>query len=226
MALHVALAIACNDDAITLLPSGSPYQTFPGPGISGKHLTIRVSTGNPADVVLDGAGLDIVLELTNRDGTVIEHLTIRNRTGYPPTNSSGAGLKLNSSAVTIRNCVISGNSNRVIDPLFTNAAACDDRLDAGSPAINARRTDVYARPFADYLGNDRATDNPATNNTGIAFAGPVIDISASELEIACGDTPGVCDDIDFNNNGSFFDPCDIDAFLMVFSEGPCTPCGL
>jgi subtilisin-like proprotein convertase family protein len=35
-----------------------------------------------------------------------------------------------------------------------------------------------------------------------------------------------CDDIDFNNDGSFFDPCDIDAFLLVFSEGPCTLCGL
>jgi hypothetical protein len=32
-----------------------------------------------------------------------------------------------------------------------------------------------------------------------------------------------CDSIDFNNDGSFFDPTDIDAFLSVFSEGPCIP---
>jgi hypothetical protein len=32
-----------------------------------------------------------------------------------------------------------------------------------------------------------------------------------------------CDSIDFNNDGSFFDPQDIDAFLSVFSEGPCIP---
>jgi hypothetical protein len=32
-----------------------------------------------------------------------------------------------------------------------------------------------------------------------------------------------CDSIDFNNDGSFFDPTDIDAFLSVFSEGPCLP---
>jgi hypothetical protein len=32
-----------------------------------------------------------------------------------------------------------------------------------------------------------------------------------------------CDSIDFNNDGSFFDPVDIDAFLSVFSEGPCIP---
>jgi hypothetical protein len=32
-----------------------------------------------------------------------------------------------------------------------------------------------------------------------------------------------CDSIDFNNDGSLFDPTDIDAFLSVFSEGPCVP---
>jgi hypothetical protein len=32
-----------------------------------------------------------------------------------------------------------------------------------------------------------------------------------------------CDDIDFNNDNAFFDPQDIDAFLSVFSEGPCVP---
>jgi trimeric autotransporter adhesin len=32
-----------------------------------------------------------------------------------------------------------------------------------------------------------------------------------------------CDSIDFNNNGSLFDPEDVDAFLSVFSEGPCIP---
>jgi hypothetical protein len=32
-----------------------------------------------------------------------------------------------------------------------------------------------------------------------------------------------CDSIDFNNDSSFFDPTDIEAFLSVFSEGPCIP---
>jgi fibronectin-binding autotransporter adhesin len=34
---------------------------------------------------------------------------------------------------------------------------------------------------------------------------------------------GLCDSIDFNNDESFFDPVDIDAFLSVFSEGSCLP---
>jgi hypothetical protein len=32
-----------------------------------------------------------------------------------------------------------------------------------------------------------------------------------------------CDPIDFNNDGSLFDPMDVDAFFSVFSEGPCIP---
>jgi len=36
--------------------------------------------------------------------------------------------------------------------------------------------------------------------------------------------PGpTCSDIDVNNDSSFFDPQDIEAFLSVFSEGPCVP---
>jgi hypothetical protein len=34
-----------------------------------------------------------------------------------------------------------------------------------------------------------------------------------------------CDSVDFNNDGSVFDPTDVDAFLSVFSEGPCIPAG-
>ncbi len=38
-----------------------------------------------------------------------------------------------------------------------------------------------------------------------------------------GASPFPCDNIDFNNDCSAFDPSDIDAFLSVYSEGPCIP---
>jgi hypothetical protein len=38
-----------------------------------------------------------------------------------------------------------------------------------------------------------------------------------------GTTGPTCNDIDINNDGSLFDPTDIDAYLSVFSEGPCIP---
>jgi hypothetical protein len=35
--------------------------------------------------------------------------------------------------------------------------------------------------------------------------------------------PLACDSIDYNNDASFFDPVDIDAFLSIYGEGPCIP---
>ena len=109
MPLSVAIAVAADGDTITLLPSGSPYQQFPGFAISGKRLTLRGATGNPGDIVLDGAGIDITLRITNGDGSLLENLTIRNGRGGAGTDASGAGVWLSNSDVTIRNCVIRDN---------------------------------------------------------------------------------------------------------------------
>ncbi|GEM_PF-890172 len=38
-----------------------------------------------------------------------------------------------------------------------------------------------------------------------------------------GVTGSSCGDLDFNNDGSLFDPQDVEAFLSVYSEGPCIP---
>jgi len=54
---------------------------------------------------------------------------------------------------------------------------------------------------------------------------PAADAEAAQAWVLAnllGTTPD-CDSIDFNNDGSLFDPTDIDAFLSVFSEGPCLP---
>jgi hypothetical protein len=42
----------------------------------------------------------------------------------------------------------------------------------------------------------------------------------------CIPATAACNDIDFNNDGALFDPCDIDSFLQRYSEGPCTLCGV
>ncbi|MFO0856373.1 MAG: DNRLRE domain-containing protein [Phycisphaerales bacterium] len=55
-----------------------------------------------------------------------------------------------------------------------------------------------------------------SRNNANAGARPVLEVVYTP--------PGpVCNDIDFNNDGSFFDPQDIDAFLSVYGEGPCIP---
>lgn len=109
MPLSVALASAAPGTTITLLPSGSPYQTFPGYSFSGKHLTIRGSTGNPADVVIDGVGLDRVLTISNTASsgmTHLQNLTLAN--GRGPT-ALGGGLHLDTVSIIIDNCIIRDN---------------------------------------------------------------------------------------------------------------------
>jgi hypothetical protein len=68
------------------------------------------------------------------------------------------------------------------------------------------------------------------DDDGVAFATGVVipreDIGTTRVFFSlapiCVGSP-CCDTIDFNNDGSSFDPQDIDAFLSVFSEGPCIP---
>ncbi|GEM_PF-319238 len=43
------------------------------------------------------------------------------------------------------------------------------------------------------------------------------------LEIEFTPPGPTCNDIDINNDNSFFDPQDIEALLSIFSEGPCVP---
>ncbi len=56
----------------------------------------------------------------------------------------------------------------------------------------------------------------ATIRNGVNFVN-------GRISILFGTPPVACNDIDFNNDGSSFDPQDIDAFLSVYSEGPCIP---
>jgi hypothetical protein len=53
-----------------------------------------------------------------------------------------------------------------------------------------------------------------------ALCGSPVASSAATLTVTTGPS---CDSIDFNNDTGFFDPQDIEAFLSVFSEGPCVP---
>ncbi|MFO0856328.1 MAG: S8 family serine peptidase [Phycisphaerales bacterium] len=67
--------------------------------------------------------------------------------------------------------------------------------------------------------------NPATGIWEITVSGTAVNLGTQGFAIvATGDIVHVtCNDIDFNNDGSLFDPQDIEAFLSVYSEGPCIP---
>ncbi|GEM_PF-637012 len=64
------------------------------------------------------------------------------------------------------------------------------------------------------LTNEHWVDN-------VAIALPsASDLNGNGIPDECEQT---CDSIDFNNDAGLFDPTDLDAFLSVFSEGPCVP---
>jgi hypothetical protein len=81
-------------------------------------------------------------------------------------------------------------------------------------------------------GSSAATQQGTSiaDDEGVAFAPGVVvpreDVGRTRVFFSlapiCVGSP-CCDSIDFNNDGSSFDPQDIDAFLSVFSEGPCIP---
>jgi hypothetical protein len=69
-------------------------------------------------------------------------------------------------------------------------------------------------------GQFNVTFNPtAFSVTGTGVGAGTLSV-VFDTDIACGP---ICNDIDVNNDGSSFDPTDIDAFLSVFSEGDCIP---
>ncbi|MFO0856855.1 MAG: C-type lectin domain-containing protein [Phycisphaerales bacterium] len=108
-------------------------------------------------------------------------------------------------------------NNTVANPGFVNAAGNDFRLLETSPAIDrgnpARFLTSGATALLDAVSNARIRDAKGYDN---ADSENPIDIGAFEFQGDMG-----CDDIDFNNDTSIFDPMDIDAFLSVYSEGPC-----
>jgi hypothetical protein len=79
-----------------------------------------------------------------------------------------------------------------------------------------------AAAIASVFGNNDCNANQRPDRVDIA-GGWSADTNGNLVPDEC-DGPS-CDSIDFNNDGSSFDPTDIDAFLSVFSEGPCVPIG-
>jgi hypothetical protein len=89
------------------------------------------------------------------------------------------------------------------------------------------------------LGTISATNGDSSNNGTTAedrFHGAIYPEGIGSIRIRnagggieidhvqyAGNVVDACDSIDFNADGSLFDPTDIDAFLSVFSEGPCIP---
>jgi len=93
----------------------------------------------------------------------------------------------------------------------------DLRLIAGvSPAIDAGDSVNYAGPLADIEGDDRAGDDPAVSDTGLAYAAPVIDLGAHEVQVA-GPDPSCLPDL---NGDGVIDGADLGLLLGAWGGCP------
>jgi hypothetical protein len=84
---------------------------------------------------------------------------------------------------------------------------------------------LNAQIGSDNIASFNITDVVLTPSTGLIRTG-YLEFTSGSITITRNPIVGpTCDSIDFNNDGSVFDPTDVDAFLSVFSEGPCIPAG-
>jgi hypothetical protein len=91
----------------------------------------------------------------------------------------------------------------------------DLRLALGvSPAIDAGDAVRYAGPLGDLDGADRAVDDPASIDTGLAFASPMIDLGAYEVQVA-GPAPACPADL---NADGFINGADLGLLLGAWGD--------
>jgi hypothetical protein len=101
------------------------------------------------------------------------------------------------------------------------AVALDDASTAGATGRVEIDVTASVQAWVDGEANHGWAFLPLGNNGW--------DIRSSEgtprpqLRVYYSITGPSCDSLDFNNDGASFDPQDIDAFVSVFSEGPCIP---
>ncbi len=95
-------------------------------------------------------------------------------------------------------------------------------LDTSPVLANGRdgATSLIAGEYYMAIGHFNVTFGATAFNVTTAGTGSGTVNATLDTDLTCGP---VCNDIDFNNDGSLFDPQDIDAFLSVYSEGPCIP---
>jgi hypothetical protein len=76
---------------------------------------------------------------------------------------------------------------------------------------------------SDNIASFNITDVVLTTSSSLIRAG-YLEFTAGSITVTRNPIVGpTCDSIDVNNDGSLFDPTDVDAFLSIFSEGPCIP---
>ncbi|MCP3902475.1 MAG: hypothetical protein GY715_02470 [Planctomycetes bacterium] len=136
--------------------------------------------------------------------------------------NSGGAFAGGVGSIATYSCIqggFSGAGNINADPLFTNAAAGDLTLQAGSPCIDRGDSSAVAMDFPVDLGGDqRGVDDPLSPDQGIAVFGLTVDMGAYEFQVADCDPPTCPADLDSSGDVGFGD-----ILQIIGAWGVCPP---
>ncbi|MFO0855853.1 MAG: YncE family protein [Phycisphaerales bacterium] len=153
-------------------------------------------------------------------------------------DSAGEFVYVNNNATAPRISVINASTNAVVANVALPDTGIPRDIVLGAPGTDklfvAGSTNNGGRAWILNATGPSSSVQETINLSGSPFniayspnAGGVVAISQPTPDgvdlIRLGPPPILCDSIDFNNDTSLFDPQDIEAFLSVYSEGPCVP---
>ncbi len=192
-----SITAAGNPYSATFIPSGS-LSAFNGQNPNGTW------TFNIADVAAQDTGTLRFFSITIR--------TNLPATCTPPVSNVCPTITQNPSSATRcpgQSVSFSALATGTPAPTYQwrrNGININTTLNPSAATATLNLTNVQASDSANY---DCVASNACGNATST--------VATLTVQQVC------CDSLDFNNDGSSFDPQDIEALLSVFSEGPCIP---
>jgi subtilisin-like proprotein convertase family protein len=214
------------------LATGAPG----GPGPLVRHAYAGVPVAIPDNLQAGGSATITLAQVSGPildvnfsfDGTICSTSSASTTVGLQHGFMGDLAMTLRSPAGTVLPLSTrrGGWGNNMCNTVFDDAAAVaiSSITASGAPWSSTYRPE---QPLAGFNGQSangvwtlRIVDNVAGEAGWIrAFSLWV----QTQQPPACEPPVSGCDSVDFNNDGSFFDPQDIDAFLSVYSEGSCVP---
>jgi parallel beta-helix repeat protein len=149
-----------------------PKIYFENINFAGKAITVRSTSGDPADTIIDGGGDDSVVTCQSNETstTVLDGFTITNGSGW---SSRGGGMYNHSSSPTVTNCVFTGNTtnygggmyNHSSSPTVTNCVFTGNTAGNGGGGMENQDSSNPTVTNCTFSGNTSGFDGGGMHNS-------------------------------------------------------------